>query len=125
MSLTIFQHVNVRCSDVVGSRDFYTRVIGLEDGPRPPFPSKGYWLYLAGTPVVHLVQQSVAIAPSAGTGRIDHIAFGALGLEDTRLRLREAGVAFEERVVPMDGTTQLFLRDPDGVKIELNFEPGA
>jgi catechol 2,3-dioxygenase-like lactoylglutathione lyase family enzyme len=117
------QHVNIRCADAKRSRDFYVRTLGLSEGARPPFASIGYWLYLAGMPVIHLVQRN-ADAPSTltGGGAIDHIAFRGIDIDTTRARLRQDGVAFQEAVVPRDGTVQLFVLDPDGVKIELNFE---
>ena len=32
-------HVNIRTADLEATRDFYSDVIGLEVGFRPPFPS--------------------------------------------------------------------------------------
>jgi hypothetical protein len=40
-----------------------------------------------------------------------------------KARLAARGVGYEERIVPRDRQTQLFLRDPDGVAVELNFPP--
>ena len=56
-----------------------------------------------------------------GSGNVDHIAFEASDLEATRRALTEAGLPFREAVVPRDGTIQIFVRDPDGVMVELNF----
>jgi len=39
----------------------------------------------------------------------------------TRALLRAAGLEFREAVVPRDTTVQIFVRDPDGVTVELNF----
>jgi len=36
--------------------------------------------------------------------------------------LTAAGIAFREAVVPRDNSLQIFIHDPDGLKIELNFE---
>ena len=126
MPVDQLQHVNIRCADVKRSRDFYVELLGLVEGDRPPFASVGYWLYLGGVPVIHLVQRSADAEPAAmGGGAIDHVAFRALGLDQTRTRMRTEGVAFQETVVPRDGTAQLFVADPDGVRIELNFESPA
>ena len=38
-----------------------------------------------------------------------------------RTRLEARGYPFEQRVVPRDGIIQLFVLDPEGVKLELNF----
>jgi hypothetical protein len=40
-----------------------------------------------------------------------------------KARLKDQGIAFEERVIPRDRQTQLFLHDPDGVAVELNYDP--
>ena len=37
-------------------------------------------------------------------------------------RFTAAGIPFREAVVPRDNTVQIFIHDPDGLKLELNFE---
>ena len=39
-------------------RDFYVSVVGMTQGPRPPFPSKGYWLYAGTLDLLHLTQEA-------------------------------------------------------------------
>lgn len=121
MIVDALQHVNVRAADLERSKDFYASVLGLRVGPRPPFASRGYWLYLGGQPIVHLVQRPGSEQPASGGGAIDHIAFGGSDLASARDRLRRMGIAFRESVAPSDGTRQVFLQDPDGITIELNF----
>jgi catechol 2,3-dioxygenase-like lactoylglutathione lyase family enzyme len=126
MAMGALQHINIRCADARRSRDFYVGVMGLSEGPRPPFASTGYWLYTGSEPVVHLVQKP-ANEPirGPGTGDLDHIAFSGHGLERFKAALSQAGLAFREAVVPRDGTVQIFVRDPDGVQLELNFSEAA
>jgi catechol 2,3-dioxygenase-like lactoylglutathione lyase family enzyme len=122
MAVDALQHINIRTTDVERTRDFYVRVLGLREGDRPPFTSTGYWLYLGTEPVIHLVQKtSDEPASRADTGPIDHIAFRGIDLEGTREALARAGLAFREAIVPRDHSVQLFVHDPDGVRIELNF----
>lgn len=123
MPVDALQHINLRSADVERSRDFYVEVIGLEVGPRPPIASVGYWLYLGDVPVIHLVQVSADATPRSGSGAVDHVAFHGVDFEATRGRFSASGLAFHEAVIPRDGTRQLFVHDPDGVKIELNFDP--
>jgi len=122
MPIDAFQHVNIRSADADRARDFYVRALGLRVGDRPPFASSGYWLYLGEVPVVHLVQLAPADARQPGSGRIDHVAFRGVDLEATRQTLAAAGIPFREAIVLRDQTVQIFIHDPDGVKIELNFE---
>ncbi len=124
MPVRSLQHVNIRCADVEASKDFYVALIGLVVGPRPPFASQGYWLYAGDEPVVHLVQKPAGEAVRGpDTGALDHIAFEGVDLKATRSGLKARGKAFREAVVPRDGVIQLFVTDPDGVLLELNFAP--
>ena len=122
MPIDGFQHVNIRTRDVERARDFYERALGLRVGDRPPFASVGYWLYLGEVPVVHLVQLAPDDTREPGSGRLDHVAFHGVDIEATRRTLQAAGIPFREALVPRDNTVQIFIHDPDGLKIELNFE---
>jgi glyoxylase I family protein len=122
MPIDGFQHVNIRCTDAGRARDFYVRALGLRVGDRPPFASFGYWLYLGDVPVVHLVQLAPDDTREPGSGRVDHVAFHGVDIAATRQTLTAAGIPFREAVVPRDNTVQIFIHDPDGLKIELNFE---
>ncbi len=121
MPLTALDHYTVRPSDLDRSVRFYSEILGLENGARPPFRFPGAWLYCDGRPVVHLARRGRKAGGE--TGAIDHLAFRADGLADFTRHLAERGVAFEESDVPGTGLHQVFLRDPDGVRIEVNF-PG-
>ena len=100
---------------------FYVDVIGLKDGPRPPFAFPGHWLYAGNSAVVHLLGNAAPGARGTGTGDLDHIAFRATGLKEMRARLARLDVPHWERDVPGAGLQQLFVRDPHGILIELNY----
>jgi catechol 2,3-dioxygenase-like lactoylglutathione lyase family enzyme len=122
MPVDSLQHINIRAADAGRARDFYVRILGLHVGDRPPFESSGYWLYLGAHPVIHLVQKPPHEPASArSTGAIDHVAFRGVDIEATRQALTREGIAFEEKIVPRDHSVQLFVLDPDGIRIELNF----
>lgn len=123
MGVEAFQHVNTRSADVERTRAFYEQVIGLRVGDRPPFPFRGYWLYIGDQAVLHLVQRADGDTHHAGTGNLDHVAFFARDYAGMRQRLVDRGMTFREAVVPRDGTRQIFVKDPDGLTIELNFAP--
>jgi catechol 2,3-dioxygenase-like lactoylglutathione lyase family enzyme len=128
MAIGALNHFTIRTVDLEATRAFYVDVLGLEEGPRPPLGFPGHWLYSAGMPTVHLVgpREEAGKPPrhAGPTGLLDHIAFSANGLAAMRARLQAHGVAFQERLVPRDGQTQLFLHDPNGVAVELNYAPG-
>lgn len=130
MPVSALDHFTIRCSeaDLEPLREFYTRHIGLRVGDRPPIPAPGYWLYSEGRPIVHLYAIGNAGGGSRGadvTGPLDHISFRAQGLEATRSQLRAAGIAFEEAPVFDWPLHQVFLADPNGMKIELTFDLDA
>jgi hypothetical protein len=58
---------------------------------------------------------------TAGSGAVDHIAFRATGLRQMIAHLESLGVDFKQRQVDDQGLYQLFMFDPNGVKIELNY----
>jgi catechol 2,3-dioxygenase-like lactoylglutathione lyase family enzyme len=122
MELKSFEHVLITTRDLEATRDFFTDVVGLAVGKRPDFDFPGYWLYLGDTPCVHLAGSDRGRG-DAGTGRgaIDHIAFNATGFDAARARFDEAGIAYEHRMVPGAPLQQLFVTDPNGVKVEINF----
>lgn len=120
MALQNLDHFNVYCADLETSRAFYTEVLGLNDGARPNFGIPGAWMYLGDRAVVHLVGGREGEAPLR-TGPFDHIAFEAGDFEGMRAKVQGLGLEFQEADVPDFKLKQLFLRDPDGVKIELNF----
>jgi catechol 2,3-dioxygenase-like lactoylglutathione lyase family enzyme len=138
MSLAI-NHFSIRTLDLDATRTFYETVLGLTVGPRPEFPFPGLWMYAGNhdtytNAVVHIIgmdpNDPVGLRnylgdrePSSlhGTGAVDHVAFFATGLGKMLQHLRGIGVPARERTVPTLGLHQLFLDDPNGVVIELNY----
>lgn len=123
MAVDMLQHVNIRVRDLEASKAFYVGAVGLRVGPRPPVASAGYWLYLGDQPVIHLVHVPSEQKPAEGSGAVDHIAFRGIDFESAKRRFAALGIPFREALIPRDGTRQLFVHDPDGVRIELNFDP--
>jgi catechol 2,3-dioxygenase-like lactoylglutathione lyase family enzyme len=123
MSVVSLNHYNVRTADLEGMRRFYEEAVGLRAGPRPPFDFPGLWLYSEDqVAVLHLVGVAEG-QRAAGTGSLDHIAFICQGFPEARARLERLGVPFREAMVPASGLRQLFVTDPEGIKIEMNFPP--
>jgi catechol 2,3-dioxygenase-like lactoylglutathione lyase family enzyme len=124
MAVETLEHYTIRCRDLEATRAFYDSVLGLKSGPRPEFSFPGYWIYCGGVPTVHLVEAREETGEPSGrhaTGPIDHIAFRGSDLERMREHFSNLGLEYEERSVPGGRLHQLFLHDPDGIRIELNF----
>ncbi|MEQ9123286.1 MAG: VOC family protein [Alphaproteobacteria bacterium] len=123
MPIGILQHVNIRTGDLAATVAFWEKAIGLYSGDRPNFAFPGAWLYSGDEAVMHLIDISnTDEKPETQTGCIDHVAFAAEGFGSFKERLADLGHEFEERVVPGGRLWQLFVRDPNGVLCELNFE---
>jgi catechol 2,3-dioxygenase-like lactoylglutathione lyase family enzyme len=123
MPIETLDHYSVRTFDVETSRSFYQDVIGLKVGPRPDFPFPGAWLYAGERPVVHIIgiNEEKARDLAEDTGSFDHVAFVASDLPAMRKHFAAKQIEFRERTVPGLNITQLFVVDPNGVTIELNF----
>lgn len=133
MPLSHLEHFLIQSADLEGTKDWYIRVLGLSDGPHPDFGVPVHWLYIGERDVLHLTQGGANVSENRkrylgqeseavhGSGVVDHVAFRATGLAETIAHLQRLGVAFKERQVDNQGLYQLFLFDPNGVKIELNF----
>jgi catechol 2,3-dioxygenase-like lactoylglutathione lyase family enzyme len=122
----MLDHLLVLTDDIDGTRDFWCDALGLEVGERPPLEFPGYWLYGDGAACIHVAERSAYTAHSerigipAAPGSIDHVAFRGDGYEQVRARLERSGADAAENRVPGAGLRQLFLEDPNGVKIEIN-----
>ncbi len=121
MRVNGIDHFNIRTRYLDRLCAFYTNVLGLEIGDRPPFDSPGVWLYAGGRPILHVGIARDAGEDSDNTLPLDHIALETEGLADALERLDGAGVAYRMFDVPGRAMKQIFVRDPDGVSIELNF----
>ena len=114
-------HFTIVTDQLDATRDFYVQVLGLVEGPRPPFPVPGFWLYAGNQPVLHVV--GVARMPEPRRGVLDHMAFHSQGLQTMWAHLEHHGVHFKVIRAPGDQRTwQLFMQDPNGVEVELDFD---
>ena len=140
MSIGRLDHYSIRTLDLASSERFYTQVMGFEVGPRPPFKFPGIWLY-NGTPqpgsngVVHIIGIDLNDVQGLidylgdvdveklkdGSGTVDHIAFLATDRVALVARCGAHGIAIRERTIPALGLHQVFMEDPSGVTIELNY----
>ena len=113
MPLRSLDHVNLRTNRLSEMCRFYTEVLGLSVGDRPPFKFNGAWLYCSDRPVVHLVE--VKPTPEhEGQLTLEHFAFAAEGLTDFVARLERHRVEYTITILPGFGTRQVNFFDPDG-----------
>ena len=139
MSNFSLNHFSIRSLDLDKTVQFFSDVLDLKPGPRPNFPFPGAWLYSGDSSdyansVVHIIsidkndpaglKQYLGDRDASslqGSGAIDHIAFFATGLEKMTIHLKKLNVPFRERTVPSLNLHQIFVDDPNGIVIELNY----
>lgn len=134
MPVSHIEHFLVAADDIDATRDWYARVLGMQPGPHPDFGFPVHWMYIGDVDVVHIgpsakganeIQKKYLGRTSqdqgSGTGAVDHIAFRATGLRAMLEHLKKAGMPFTQRRANGQALFQLFLFDPNGIKIELNF----
>ena len=137
MPLSHIEHILVAADDIDATRDWYARVLGMASGPHPDFGFPVHWMYIGKVDVVHigpsakmagdiqkkyLGRTSGKGAQENGTGAIDHIAFRATGLRGMLEHLRKEKVQFTQRRANGQALFQLFFYDPNGIKVELNYD---
>src|SRR5262245_39697912 len=135
MPLSHIEHFLVAADDIDATRDWYARVLGMRSGPHPDFGFPVHWMYLGDTDLVHIGPSATAASDNqkkylgrtsqgqgTGTGAIDHIAFRATGLRAMLAHLQKEQVAFSRRRASGQALFQLVFYDPNGIKIELNFD---
>ena len=119
MPVNGINHVNIRTTDVDASARFYTEVLDFEFRQGPPVMGRQpNWLFdKNGRPIIHL---RVMAADSDSTGPIDHVALDCDSLALVIGRLKQRDMKFDIANL-QPGVTIVFVKDPHGVMLELNF----
>ena len=115
-------HFTITAEDRTATLDYYCGLLGLVEGWRPELGFPGSWLYAPGgsQAILHIYWDRPM--PAGRTGVIDHMAFTALDLRAVKARFEEKGVPYDLRRQRGAGTWQLFSFDPNGARVELDFD---
>ena len=129
MPLSSLNHIQIRTPKLDETREFFVGVLGLVDGFRPNFPERGHWLYCpdSDVPFVHLTEDACEGEPrtvreATGAG-LDHMAMFGTDVDDMIERLERNGVEFDKVVARGGSMVQLYVNEPNGLRIELEFFP--
>jgi catechol 2,3-dioxygenase-like lactoylglutathione lyase family enzyme len=122
MTVHAMNHVTVLTDDVDRTVAFYGEFLGLAPGYRPDLGFPGAWLYADGAAILHIVggRKRDELKP----GVIDHMACSARGLKAKVAQLDAAGVKYACRRQVGSGVWQVFFFDPNGARVELDFDGG-
>jgi len=123
MPLLAFDHVNIRTVHLETMIAWYEKVLGLKSGPRPEFPGAGAWLYLKDVCVLHLIKADPnPMEYTEGESlRMDHMAFRAEGMDEFIAHLEELENAYKLFPFEALNIVLVFIRDPDGNRIHVDF----
>lgn len=114
-------HFTVLTDNLEATRRFYADILGLREGARPNLGFPGSWYYVGDRAVLHVIAGRPLPEPRAGV--LDHMAFSAKNLSAVVNKLKAHGVGYELRRQAGAQTWQLFCFDPNGARVELDFDP--
>lgn len=119
MRATRFNHVSIHAVDMEESLRFYTEVFGMEHVPSPDFGHRVEWLAL-GDQQLHLFLRETP-APE-----FHHLSLEVDDFEAAYVTARDRGRLDDQTFAPTvrelnDGSVQMYLRDPAGNLIEVDW----
>ncbi|WP_433706531.1 VOC family protein [Paraburkholderia sacchari] len=128
MPLLDIHHIALRCKpgNLEETTKFYTELLGMKEASRPNLGFPGSWLDINKT-MFHIVDHRPAkhLDPwhqrHEADAMFDHIAVKAHGFDEIRERLIQAGADWRQLDLRSAGLWQLFVLDPNGIIVELNF----
>ncbi|MEQ8164630.1 MAG: VOC family protein [Alphaproteobacteria bacterium] len=124
MALLDLHHVTIKARDLEETERFYVEILGMEKVARPEFDFPGAWLQMGRT-MFHLMGGYMAVDDQGrfeeGGAAVDHIAMLAKGYDEMKARLLAHGLKVSESIITSPPLWQLFVDDPNGVRLEMNF----
>jgi catechol 2,3-dioxygenase-like lactoylglutathione lyase family enzyme len=134
MRINALDHINIRTTRFDETLGFYRDTIGLSVRPSPVVSdiSEGAWICDEGNrPIIHLVPAGQTVRAlgsmevdnddATGTGPLHHVALDCGDYETFRAHLEASGRELRFNDIPQADLRQIFVRDPNGLLVELNF----
>lgn len=130
MTVQSLDHVNIITPRLDETATFYTALLALErrDPPHPLTPQQALWMHdERGHPVVHLNAADCprrfdrAFTSPEPAGAIHHVALACSGYDETLARIEAMELEYQTSHLASIGLRQVFVFDPNGVLLELNF----
>lgn len=132
MTVLSLDHVNLRTRNVARTLDFFRNVLEMEVVPPPGRANTdeaGWILDDSGLAIVHVGSLSLPYPSDTfdppvepgGRGPVHHVALSCTGYEEMKKRFKTRDLVFAENEVPQISLRQLFVQEPSGIMLELNF----
>jgi len=121
MDIQRLDHVNLRTTRLDEMIEWYSNILDMSPGDRPPFSFPGAWCYRHGHALVHLV----GVDHEGGTEnlKLEHFALSATGLKEFLAHLEKHNVRTRIGRLPEFRHVQVNIWDPDGNHIHVDFSP--
>jgi catechol 2,3-dioxygenase-like lactoylglutathione lyase family enzyme len=120
MSAISINHVSIHAQDLEESAAFYKQLFAMERIPTPKFAFPVTWLRLGGQQL-HLFVRSDALAPEFHHLALNVDDFDAVYWRAREQRLRDDSAFFSGMYELPDGSAQMYLRDPAGNLVEVDW----
>ena len=128
MHVNRIDHINLRTPLLEETLVFYERLLDLKRGRAAGMDqARNAWLYdPAGAPIVHVNMPDDGEQPLQGndSGRIHHVALDCVGHDETMAKITDMDLDYSTNFIEEIGLRQIFVLDPNGVRLELNFRAG-
>lgn len=127
MQVNGLNHINIVTADMARTVEFYEMLLGMQAKPLPMAPAglDGRWILDSrGAPIIHVQAYDPDRhgEPRGGpTGTIDHVALTCADFDGTRRRCEELGIDHRVSDRQFGSLRQVFVTDPNDIKLELNF----
>ena len=124
-------HVNIQTVKLAETVRFYSDVIDLRAGDPPPPLDPAYvqWMFgSGGEAIFHLTSPGSMDGLGANfgddTGAVHHVALDCAGHDAMVAKLERLGLEYRLNHVTAIDLKQIFIHDPNGVLLELNYRSG-
>lgn len=119
-------HINIRTPLLKETLSFYEQLFDLVRGPASTMAdqNRNAWLYdRDGRGIIHvnMPRDDESVPEIGARGRMDHVAFDCRDPDAMEGRLKAAGIPHLRRETRVPGLTQIVLKDPNGISLELAF----
>lgn len=131
MTVEAIDHINIRTPDVIGTSRFFAEVLDMEIRDTPGIPDRNMAAWICddggravvhiGTPDVRYPWEDEVEANPAGSGRVHHVALRCHGHDAMVRKLDALGHQYQSNLIAEIGLRQLFITEPNGILLELNF----
>jgi catechol 2,3-dioxygenase-like lactoylglutathione lyase family enzyme len=132
MAIRNIDHVNIRTRSVAETVRFYVDCLGMKATPTPVSEdmNESAWLcdegvraaiHVGSAAIRYAADETAPAETAEGSGKLHHVAFECSDYAAMVARLEARKQRFDVGGIPEIKLRQLFVRDPNGILIELNF----